>query len=413
MKKILVPMATTVLLLPTDMPAPVVALDYAVLQEGAGAVAARSTALSLLPAALRGAQGGDLVLVVPAACLSWHLVQLPVGAAKSGRLQSVLEALLEEQVLDELGAVHVALPSPRPAQGACRVAVCDKAWLQAWVRALEQTGLEVGAIVPAHAPMSEGSTEGYVAVTGTENQPELLQVSARGVLRLPLQAATVAYVSPPANWPVFAEPAVAALAEQLLGRPVQLQTRVQRAVLASQGSWDLAQWGLVASRGGRRLKRLSAALRTVLQAPRWRPLRWSMAALLAVNIAGLNLYAYQQQAAVRAERQAMVAVLQSSFPAVTVVLDAPLQMQRELARLQQSSGQLANTDLEAMLSAVGETAQNTEAPRSLDYAAGELQLVGLQPAPAAQAGWQQALKARGYRVQSNGSTMTVQAEAAP
>jgi general secretion pathway protein L len=413
MKKILVPMATTVLLLPTDMPAPVVALDYAVLQEGAGAVAARSTALSLLPAALRGAQGGDLVLVVPAACLSWHQVQLPAGAAKSGRLQSVLEALLEEQVLDELGAVHVALPSPRPAQGACRVAVCDKAWLQAWVRALEQTGLEVGAIVPAHAPASEGSTEGYVAVTGTENQPELLQVSARGVLRLPLQAATVAYVSPPANWPAFAEPAVAALAEQLLGRPVQLQTRVQRAVLASQGSWDLAQWGLVASRGGRRLKRLSAALRTVLQAPRWRPLRWSMAALLVVNIAGLNLYAYQQQAAVRAERQAMVAVLQSSFPAVTVVLDAPLQMQRELARLQQASGQLANTDLEAMLSAVGETAQNTEAPRSLDYTAGELQLVGLQPAPAAQAGWQQALKARGYRVQSNGSTMTVQAEAAP
>jgi len=188
---------------------------------------------------------------------------------------------------------------------------------------------------------------------------------------------------------------------------------VQRGVLASQGSWDLAQWGLVASRGGRRLKRLSAALRTVLQAPRWRPLRWSMAALLVVNIAGLNLYAYQQQAAVRAERQAMVAVLQSSFPAVTVVLDAPLQMQRELARLQQASGQLANTDLEAILSAVGETAQNTEAPRSLDYTAGELQLVGLQPAPAAQAGWQQALKARGYRVQSNGSTMTVQAEAAP
>jgi general secretion pathway protein L len=223
-----------------------------------------------------------------------------------------------------------------------------------------------------------------------------------------LQAATVAFLAPPAQWPVFAEPAVAALAGQLLGRPVQLQTRVQRAMLASQGSWDLAQWGLVASRGGRRFKRLSAGLRHVLQAP-----RWSMAALLVVNVAGLNLYAYQQQAALRAERQAMTAALQATFPSVTVVLDAPLQMQREVARLQQSSGQLASTDLEAMLSALGETAQNTEAPRSLDYAAGELQLVGLQPAPAAQAGWQQALKARGYRVQSNGSTMTVQAEAAP
>ena len=413
MKKIPLPMATTVLLLPIDMPAPAVALDYAVLQEGAGGGAARSTSLSLIPAALRGSQGGDLVLVVPAAGLSWHQVHLPAGAAKSGRLQSVLEALLEEHVLDELGAVHVALPSPRPAQGDCRVAVCDKAWLQAWVRALEQTGLHVGAIVPAHAPLNEGSTEGYVAVTGTDNQPDIVLVSARGVQRLPLQAATVAFLAPPAQWPVFAEPAVAALAEQLLGRPVQLQTRVQRAMLASQGSWDLAQWGLVASRGGRRFKRLSAGLRHVLQAPRWRPLRWSMAALLVVNVAGLNLYAYQQQAALRAERQAMTAALQATFPSVTVVLDAPLQMQREVARLQQSSGQLASTDLEAMLSALGETAQNTEAPRSLDYAAGELKVLGLQPSPAALAGWQQALQARGYRVQSSGQTLTVQAEAAP
>ncbi len=413
MKKIFPPMATTVLLLPTDMPAPTAALDYVVLQEGAGDGAARSTSLSLLPAALRGSQGGDAVLVVPAACLSWHQVQLPAGAAKSGRLQSVLESLLEEQVLDEPGAVHIALPSPRPTQGACRVAVCDKVWLQAWVRALEHTGMHVGAIVPAHAPLPEGSTEGYVAVTGTDHQPDIVVVSARGVQRLPLQAATVAFLAPPAQWPVFAEPAVAALAEQLLGRPVQLQTRVQRAVQASQGRWDLAQWGLLASRGGRRFKRLGTAVRSVLQAPRWRPLRWSLAALLAIHVAGLNMYAYQQQAALRAERQAMAAVLQATFPAVTVVLDAPLQMQREVARLQQASGQLARTDLEAMLSALGETAQNTEAPRSLDYAGGELKVQGLQPAAAAQAGWQQALKARGYRVQSNGATLTVQAEAAP
>ena len=76
MKKIPLPMATTVLLLPTDMPAPAVALEYAVLQEGAGGGAARSTSLSLIPAALRGSQGGDLVLVVPAAGLSWHQVHL-------------------------------------------------------------------------------------------------------------------------------------------------------------------------------------------------------------------------------------------------------------------------------------------------------------------------------------------------
>ena len=413
MKKSFPSMATTVLLLPTDMPAPAVALDYAVRQEVAGEAGARSTPLALLPAALRDAHAEDVVLVVPAACLSWHHVQLPLGAAKSGRLPSVLEALLEEHVLDEPGALHFALPSPRPAQGACRVAVCEKAWLQAWVRALEQAGLEVGAIVPAHAPLPAGSADGYLVVCGTENQPELLQVSASGVQRLPLQAANVAYLAPPAHWPVFAEPAVAAQAEQFLGRPAQLQTRVQRALLASQGAWDLAQWGLVASRGGRRFKRLADGLRAVLQAPRWRPLRWSLAALFFVNIAGLNLYAYQQQAALRTQRQAMTAALQATFPSVTVVLDAPLQMQREVARLRQSSGQLAPTDLEAMLSALGETAQNTEAPRSLQYTSGELTVLGLQASPAAQAGWQQALKARGYRVQSNGPSLTIQAESAP
>ena len=60
--------------------------------------------------------------------------------------------------------------------------------------------------------------------------------------------------------------------------------------------------------------------------------------------------------------------MQTTFPNVTLVLDAPVQMQRELANMRQASGQLATADLEAMLSAIAKASAETPvALRSIQY----------------------------------------------
>jgi general secretion pathway protein L len=56
-----------------------------------------------------------------------------------------------------------------------------------------------------------------------------------------------------------------------------------------------------------------------------------------------------------------------------VVLDAPVQMRRELIRLQQASGTLSADDLEAMLATLAQVAPDAS-PRSIDFSPGAARL---------------------------------------
>ena len=237
--------------------------------------------------------------------------------------------------------------------------------------------------------------------------------SAAGLTRWPLQAAALAAIKPADDVPVWAEPAVAAQAEALLGRPLFLQNSAQRALLASQGAWDLAQFGIVASRGGRSFRRMAQGLQQFSSAARWRPVRWGLWALLLVHVLGLNLYAYQQQAAVNQERRAMQAAFTSTFPKVQAVVDAPVQMQREVDQLRQRSGQLAPDDAEVMLSALMQSANFPAAPTAIHHQGGELKIEGLQLPASALAELTRAMQARGYQLQAQGAALSMRARGAP
>jgi general secretion pathway protein L len=89
-------------------------------------------------------------------------------------------------------------------------------------------------------------------------------------------------------------------------------------------------------------------------------------------------------------------VLTSTFVKVQVVVDAPLQMARELAALQRASGQASGRDLEAMLGAYAALAPNQAAPEAIDYSAGELRIKGIALQPDELASLSLRLKARGY-----------------
>ena len=61
---------------------------------------------------------------------------------------------------------------------------------------------------------------------------------------------------------------------------------------------------------------------------------------MGAQLLGLNAAAWHERSLLAAKQESVQQTLQGSFPQVTLVLDAPVQMQRELARLQQASGAL-------------------------------------------------------------------------
>lgn len=353
------------------------------------------SAASLLPA------DPEVVLVLPLRALSWHRVAVPKVAAS--RLRAALDGLLEERVLGDTADLHFALePGGRPGQ-TLWVAACDKAWLRGWLQALEAAGRPVARIVPALWPSGPQQPMLHWA-HGSADAPWLASASADGVRYLPLPAAApLARPDSPeaaaaAQW--LADPAVATAAEQALDQRFEPLPLTGWLLRCAQADWNLAQFDLSLSAGARRGQRLRQALRHFRNAPAWRPARWGLAALLLAQLLGLNIAAWQERQSLEGKRQTVRQTLQQTFPHVTLVLDAPVQMQRELAQLQQASGQLGPRDLEALLSAVGNGAPAQA--QKLRYQAGELKL----DTPAA-ASLASALNAPGWQARQEGESLVL------
>jgi general secretion pathway protein L len=87
---------------------------------------------------------------------------------------------------------------------------------------------------------------------------------------------------------------------------------------------------------------------------RWRPVRYGLAALLLVQLVGLNLWARHQGNAIEARRATLRTLVKTSFPRVSdqdVQRDPAAVMQREVQTLRTQAGRPGETDLEPMLQA--------------------------------------------------------------
>ncbi len=400
-------MSTLIIFLPPTMPGATPAYDYALTSDGRTLADHASAPLALLPVAQRG---GEVVAVVPVALLSWHSVELPKGVgAGSPRLRPILEGLLEDRLLDESAQLHLALAPGATAGGRVWVAACDKAWLHGHLQMLEAAQRPVTRIVPEFAPET-GALQ--LHAVGEADRPELVVTgeAVGGVLRVPLAAAALALLpatSPDQDIQVLAEPGVAALAEQFLQRKVSLLTRPQRWLDAARTPWDLAQFDLASSGHARTLKRLMGVGRELLQAPGWRPARWGAALLLLGNLIGLNAWAWKEQSALQARRAAMQGMLTQTFPQVKVVVDAPLQMEREVAALRQAIGAVSGRDLEAILAALGTALPADRSAVSIEFAAGEARVKGLQLNAREAASVSGQLRRMGYGARLEGDTLLV------
>lgn len=320
--------------------------DYPFVLSADGTVVTQTgrTAASLLPKADRA------IVVLADADVSWHRIKVP--KAPAARMRAALMGVLEETLLDDEAAVHLVLaPGAQPGRSGW-VAVTHKPWLAAVLNALEAAGADIEKVVPASAPVAQPMGHFFVDDAGDGNQGSIYLVFARkdGVNCVNLDGALakslIVSAGELARW--TATPAAAVHAERFLGTRVAVLTEAERAMLACRGATNLRQYELAARhRGMRALRELGRRF----MLPEWRAARWGLAALAAMQLAGLNAYAWHQERTLERKREAMNETLRAAYPGVRTVLDAPLQMQRETDRVRSLAGRAGDADFESLLGA--------------------------------------------------------------
>ncbi len=413
-------MRTLIVQLPFSPANPAVAYPHAWVTPGAPAdrLTVQWAQADLLPAA---SSQSEVVLMVPAQALSWQQAALPAGLQKQGtRVPAALQGLLEERLLADPASLHLALQPEWQRSAQAWVAACDKAWLSGHLQALEAAGLPVHRIVPEVAPQTPHLQ--ILALGDTESGWLWFSHFERGVWGCPVTSAQnlsawpawLGHAKDAAPVQAMAEPALAAWLSERLGEhsgaAVQMQQPHEHWLGALVSDWDLAQFDLQTHKQARQLKSLQKFVNALWTATAWRPARWGLALLVITQLAGLNAWAWKTHADWQSQRQNLTRILQETFPATTVVVDAPLQMAREVSRLRQGSGQLAPHDLESLLIALGQALpQGTPAPTQLAFQTGQLQVQGLTLTAVQQQGIEQALQRQGYRwrAEDGGGVITV------
>jgi len=290
----------------------------------------------------------SLVLVLADADVAWHRVDLP--KAPSGRLPQALHGILEESLLDDDTLLQFAVEPGATAGKPAWIAVAHRPWLERVLARAEQAGRPVDRLLPVAAP---GTPPRGHFLPGPANEAGHLQLSwadPDGATVMPvagsLAMARVQAVAGPIAW--TAAPAASAAAEAWLGQPVTVLGEADRALISLANGWNLRQFTLAPrQRGVQWLRGAWGRLRS----PEWRPVRWGLAALVVVQLIGLNAWAWHERRALQDRRDDMVALLRTAHPQVRAVLDAPQQMARETAALRRAAGQPGEGDLETLLAA--------------------------------------------------------------
>lgn len=349
-----------------------------------------------------------VVAVVAESDLSWHELMIP--KAPPARLRAALAGVLEEALLDDASQAHLAI-GPQAVPGSTGwIAATHRSWLAGHLRALEQAQVFVDRVVPAHAP--GGPAQGHFSLEPAEGTgAETLRLSwadSRGAAVIGLRGSLGRGLLPnplPESTRFSASAAAVAPAEAWLNAPVALVSEAERLLAAAQSPWDLRQFELVRRHRGSRV--LRDGWRALL-GPAWRPVRIGLVSLLVVQVIGLNLWALHLRQQLADKRQQSVAVLQTSFPQVQAVLDAPLQMEREVQRLRSQAGQVGENDLEPLLGAAASAWPGERPPLdSLRYEPGRLSLGAAGWGQDEIAGFGARLRAAGFTVESTEGRLTI------
>lgn len=412
-------MSTLIVTLALRGASPATEYDYVLSSDGQSLSAQGRASAALLPAT--SGRGGPVVVVVPARAMSWHLVKLPETIGKSvlgrradqSRLRAVLAGLMEEYLLDDPDQLHFAVFPGARTDALVWVAVCNRNWLHEAIHALEASQHPVTRIVPEFAPVVDTGAPSTAYVTAGLEPAQLVLCTARSVTVLPLGVAAASMVTHAEPVDILAEPAVAALAEQTFKRPVSLQTHAQRQLHAANTAWDLAQFDLSTSLRTRILKAWSRGWLSLSREPQWRPVRWGLLTTVFIHVVGLNVLAWKEASLLDEKRNAIHALFTQTFPEVTVIVDAPLQMAREVAVLQQATGQATGPGLIEVLMSIANAAPAYPAPVAIEFMGNGYRLKGPAPSPDISKVLVSKLSTLGWRAHVQGDQLVIQQGESP
>lgn len=351
----------------------------------------------------------SVVAVLADADVSWQRITLP--KAPASRMRAALVGLLEEQLLEDEAAVHLALPPRATAGQPAWVAVVDKAWLQTELDGVEKAGFFVDRVVPSSWPGDAAQGHFFEAPPGADGSTPVMLAYADedGSVLLGLGGSLARQMLPtmlakPVHWTASA--AVAAPAERWLSSTVAVLSDGERALQAARSLWNLRQFDLAVRHRG------AVALREAwrrFMGPGWRPVRIGLVAFAALQIVGLNAWAWHQQRSIERLQAQQTELLRATFPKVRTILDAPQQMRRETEQLRAAAGRASDGDLEALLAAAASAWPPGQGPiQTLRFTPGQLTF--------AAAGWNEQqiaqfrdrLRPGGWSVESADGRLTLQ-----
>lgn len=347
------------------------------------------------------AAGRQVALVAPAGDVALFNVQLPAG--NEARLQQLAPFALEEQVTDDLDALHFAVGARDAATGLVPVAVAARTRMQEWLATAAAMGIRPRALYAEDdlAPMLPGHVTMVIApdhlvlrdgvarpVSFPADDPQL----ALSVLLGARPHAEVHLVvhADPLEWPRH-EAAIEALRPQLASLRVQLVTG---------GLLSLHAQGMAASAPVNLLQ--GPFRQQVAAANDWR--RWRTAALLLVGLlllhAAGSLWELRQARAASAALDAEIeqvygAIFPGQRPGPT-----PLRAIEARMRAVGDGGSPAG-ELMPLLAAVSAARQNVPVATldAIAFKPGELQLKLSAPDATTLEQFSQALRAGGYGAQ--------------
>jgi general secretion pathway protein L len=290
-------------------------------------------------------KGHECIAIAAADRVLFTAATLPSGSRR--RWQAALPFAVEEHTLPDPEDNHV-VPGATLADGKIALAVVDKAWLKRITEACQAAGLSLRRMVaetllPPLAPASW----------------TLVLDGAGGFVRTG-EASGMAIDGGDASHAPLALRLAADLPEKIEVRHAQRAANESRALpqwsdlpvaLVAGSPWDWRQAPIPADALNLLWGEFTPRARIREWWPKLRPVALILLAALAIEVLGVNLQWAMLSGEKRALTQDMEQNFRATFGASGVLVNAPLQMRRNLAELRHQAGQMDDSDFLALLDA--------------------------------------------------------------
>ena len=292
-----------------------------------------------------------VVLLLAAADVSLLAVQAP--PLSGARLKAALPALVEEHILGDPDDV-VLVAAPEQPDGTRPIAVADRDWLQAIVRALLAQGARAVAAIPAQLclPLQPGSVSAAIEGTALTLRQGLFHGFG-----LALEAAPAVVLQTARAFSGDA-PLVLYVPRSQLGEYQVLAQEAGPGITLEADDW--AHW--IAAARSTALDLVSGLGAAGAPVRDWRRWRWPLRLILlavAVNMIGLNLDWLRLRREVATVQQSMTQTFRQVYPRETAILDPVLQMRQNIARARANTGEVAPDEFTYLAAAFGEAARSS------------------------------------------------------